>query len=186
MLGGGEPRVESREFASVIVERGGGDAAGPAVDGQPSERAAEGRSGIAPIVAQVTVLPFPAAGRIVRDEFDDGAIAGLVGVGDVKVDSASCSKVAGSPPSRDTRTMVVPSSGRYDNASSKGATPVQPGRDSEPAGSQHEHHVPIGQREVVDESELGNRDRRGPVQPTTTVQPSIAGTHRRAICWASS
>lgn len=86
MFGGGEPRVESREFASVIVERGGGDAAGPAVDGQPSERAAEGRSGIAPIVAQVTVLPFPAAGRIVRDEFDDGAIAGLVGVGDVKVE----------------------------------------------------------------------------------------------------
>lgn len=86
MLGGGEPLVESREFASVIVERGGGDAAGPAVDGQPSERAAEGRSGIAPIVAQVTVLPFPAAGRIVRDEFDDGAIAGLVGVGDVKVE----------------------------------------------------------------------------------------------------
>lgn len=80
----------------------------------------------------------------------------------------------------------MPSSGRYDNASSKGATPVQPGRDSEPAGSQHEHHVPIGQREVVDESELGNRDRRGPVQPTTTVHhlspvriegPS-AGRHR--------
>lgn len=39
-----------------------------------------------PIVAQVTVRPFPAAGRIVRDEFDDGAIAGLVGVGDVKVE----------------------------------------------------------------------------------------------------
>lgn len=58
-------------------------------------------------------------------------------------------------------------------------TQTQSNRDRIPdhQRSEYEHQVAFGQREVVDESELRNRDGRESVQPTAAIE-SIAADHR--------